>query len=126
MQAPLKALVVDDEPDVQWLFQQRFRKELRQGLLQLRFAFSGEEALSYLRTGGAADVILALSDINMPGMTGIELLRRIKREHPDLKVHMITAYGDERNYQMAMAYGADGYVTKPIDFEMLKKEIFGL
>ena len=113
-------LVVDDEQDVQWLFQQRFRREVKAGRLSLQFAFSAQEALDYLRQGGAAHVVAVLSDINMPGMTGLELLRQIKAAYPTLKVIMITAYGDDTNYQAALAYGADDYFTKPIDFSTLR------
>jgi len=118
-----KILIVDDEQDVEWLFRQRFRRELRRGELQLAFVLSGEEALRYLRDGGAASVVLVLSDINMPGMTGLELLKQIKAEHPELKVVMVTAYGDEHHHQTALSYGADDYFTKPIDFEALKERM---
>ncbi len=118
-----KILIVDDERDVEWLFRQRFRRELRRGELDFTFAFSGEEALRYLRSGRAAGVVLVLSDINMPGMTGLELLKHIKAEHPELKVVMITAYGDEHNHQTALSYGADDYFTKPIDFDVLKEQV---
>jgi CheY-like chemotaxis protein len=116
-------LVVDDEQDVQWLFRQRFRREVKAGQLSLQFAFSGKEALDYLQQGGAAHVVTVLSDINMPGMTGLELLQKIKTAYPDLKVIMITAYSDEYNYQTALASGADDYFTKPIDFSTLKRKI---
>lgn len=122
----LIALVVDDEEDVQWLFKQRFRKELRAGSVDFHFAFSGEEALNLLRTGLATDLMLILSDINMPGMTGLELLKNVKGQFPDLPVHMITAYGDEKNYRTAMDYGADGYMTKPLDFDHLKARVLSL
>ena len=119
-------LVVDDEEDIQWLFKQRFRKELKSGTIDFTFAFSGEQALTALRDGLATDVLLILSDINMPGMTGLELLKNVKKEYPGLPVHMITAYGDERNYRTAMEYGADGYMTKPLDFEHLKTQVLEL
>ncbi len=122
----MKLLVVDDEQDVQLLFQQRFRKETKAGQIEFQFAFSGEEALDLLEKQSLANHVLILSDINMPGMTGIELLRRIKEKFPHLKVILITAYGDEHNYQSAMAHGADGYTTKPINFEALKQTIFAL
>jgi CheY-like chemotaxis protein len=121
----MKLLVVDDEQDVQLLFQQRFRQELKAGRIEFQFAFSGEQALELLENRGA-DHVLILSDINMPGMTGIELLRRIKEKFPNLKVILITAYGDENNYHAAMASGADGYTTKPINFDALKQTIFAL
>lgn len=122
----LAILVVDDEQDIQWLFKQRFRKELKAGAINLHFAFSGEQALSALRDGLATDVMLILSDINMPGMTGLELLKKVKKQYPGLPVHMITAYGDEKNYRTAMEYGADGYMTKPLDFEHLKSKVLAL
>lgn len=123
---PINVLVVDDEADVRWLFEQRFRKEVRTGKVAFHFAFSAEEALAYLHTGGGADIILVLSDINMPGMTGLELLRQVKQEFPALDVVMITAYGDEQTYQAAMAYGARDFITKPIDFDVLKQKIMNL
>ena len=118
-------LVVDDEQDVQWLFKQRFRRELKAGRLSLHFALSGNEALDYLQQGGANHVVLVLSDINMPGMTGLELLRQIKIAYPGLKVIMLTAYSDESNYQTALDCGADDYFTKPIDFSTLRQKITG-
>ena len=92
---PMKIVVVDDEHDVQALFEQRFRREVRSGLIELNFAFSGEDALTLLENRGIADIILILSDINMPGMNGLELLKAIKARYPELKVYMVTAYGDE-------------------------------
>jgi CheY-like chemotaxis protein len=122
----MKVLVVDDEPDVELLFRQKFRREVRGGSLELHFARSGEEALTRLAEPEVADVVLILSDINMPGMHGLELLRRIKEQSPDLKVCMITAYDDSEKYETAMRHGADGYVTKPIDFERLRREVLRL
>ena len=121
---PLRALVVDDEPDVQLLFTQRFRREVRQGLVEFHFATSGPEALEALHDGGAADVVLVLSDINMPGMTGIELLRLIKREFPELRVMMVTAYDNAELQREAFEAGAEGYLTKPLDFSELKRDVF--
>jgi len=120
-----KVLVVDDEPDVKLLFEQKFRREVKEAKIEIIFAFSGEEALRRL-DGESADVVLILSDINMPGMSGLELLRIIKTTMPSQKVYMITAYNDETNYRKAVEYGADDYITKPIDFEPLKKKIFGV
>ncbi|OGC07934.1 Fis family transcriptional regulator [candidate division KSB1 bacterium RBG_16_48_16] len=120
----MKVLIVDDEIDVQFLFQQRFRREIRAGLLELLFALSGEAALDYLEQHGTRNLDRILSDINMPGMNGLELLKRIKERYGHLKVCMITAYGDERNYQTAFEYGCEDYFTKPIDFEGLKKKLF--
>ena len=122
----MKVMVVDDEPDVELLFRQRFKREIRDGALDLQFAHSGEEALARLAEPGAADVVLILSDINMPGMHGLELLRRLKEQSPEVKVCMITAYDDAEKYQAAMRYGADGYVTKPIDFNHLRRQVLGL
>ena len=123
MQTPIHVLIVDDEEDVQWLFKQRFRREIKAGRLVFHFAFSGEEALTYLRQEGAASVVLVLSDINMPGMTGLDLLRAIKQDFEGLPVHMITAYGNDETYRKALAYGADGYLTKPLDFSQLKQTL---
>ena len=122
-QKSLDVLVVDDEEDVQWLFKQQFRREIRSGQVAFHFALSGEEALNFMREGGGAHVVLVFSDINMPGMTGLELLKNLRNEYKDLPVHMITAYGDEVNYQTAMDYGAAGYMTKPIDFSELKSTV---
>jgi CheY-like chemotaxis protein len=116
-------LVVDDERDVELLFSQKFRKEIRSGEVQLNFAFNGEEALNYLQSLNPFDLVVVLSDINMPGMTGLELLKIIKTEYKDLRVMMITAYGDEKNYNSAISTGADDFLTKPVDFTMLKEKI---
>lgn len=118
-----KIMVVDDEADVELLFRQRFRREIRAGQAQLYFALSGEAALDYLQGGSAAEIVLLLSDINMPGMNGLELLKIIKEKHRYLKVFMITAYSDEYNYRIAMAQGADDYLTKPLDFVTLKQKM---
>lgn len=122
----LSVLVVDDEEDVQWLFKQQFRKEIRAGVLQFHFAFSGEEAYSFMQSGGDAHIVLVFSDINMPGMTGLDLLKKLREHYDDLPIHMITAYGDDNNYNQAMQYGASGYLTKPIDFSVLKSMIMDL
>jgi two-component system chemotaxis response regulator CheY len=119
-------LVVDDEKDVQVLFEQRFRKERRSGEMQFVFAFSGEEALHYLNSHHHEhEAVLILSDINMPGMNGLELLRHIKEKHkePPPVVMMITAYGDADNYNTAMRLGADDFLTKPLDFSTLKDKL---
>ncbi len=122
----LKIMVVDDEKDVEMLFRQRFRREMRQGEIELLFAFSGEEALEVLAAQGKTDVVLVLSDINMPGMTGLELLRRIKSEPPPVPVCMMTAYGNDDYRQRAEEHQCDGYLTKPIDFRALKARIHEL
>jgi two-component system, response regulator, stage 0 sporulation protein F len=119
----MKIVVVDDERDVQALFEQRFRREIRLGLLELHFAFSGEDALTLLEDRGIADIVLILSDINMPGMNGLELLKIVKERYPQLKVYMITAYGDAESHQRAVEYGCDDYLTKPIDFKVLKSRM---
>ncbi|MBU1369037.1 MAG: response regulator [Bacteroidetes bacterium] len=119
----MKFLVVDDEKDVEMLFRQKFRKELRSGLLELEFALSGQEALEMLRSRRPPDVMYIFSDINMPGMTGLELLEIVKTEFPQIKVSMISAYGDTENYDRAISSGAKEFFTKPIDFETLKREI---
>lgn len=119
-------LVVDDEADIPTLYQQRFRKEIRSGKWHLDFAYSGSEALDLCKKLGE-DVALILSDINMPGMNGLEMLKRLRNDFPGNRpiVIMVTAYGDEKNYKMAMDYGADGFITKPVDFEELKKQMEG-
>lgn len=123
----MKILVVDDEKDVQVLFEQRFRKEMRNGEMNFAFAFSGEEALQYLENY-EHEAVLILSDINMPGMSGLELLRHIKQKHhePPPVVMMITAYGDADNYNTAMNLGADDFLTKPLDFLQLKEKLKAL
>ncbi len=120
----MKILVVDDEQDVKTLFEQRFRKEMRNAEVEFAFAFSGEEALQYLNKYDH-EAVLILSDINMPGMSGLELLRHIKEKHhePPPVVMMITAYGDAENYNAAMKLGADDFLTKPVDFISLKEKL---
>lgn len=120
----MKILVVDDEQDVKVLFQQRFRKEIRKEELEFVFAFSGEEALETLGRM-EQEAILILSDINMPGMSGLELLETIKKNYlaPPPVVMMVTAYGDEENYNTAKRLGADDFLTKPIDFKLLKEKL---
>jgi CheY-like chemotaxis protein len=120
----MKILVVDDEKDVQVLFEQRFRKEIRDKEMEFVFAYSGEEALQYLN-GHDHEAVLILSDINMPGMSGLELLKHIKEKysHPPPVVMMITAYGDPENYKMAMQLGADDFLTKPLEFSLLKDKL---
>jgi CheY-like chemotaxis protein len=116
-------LVVDDEPDVTEMFRQRFRREARQGTYVLHFAASGEEALDKLANGVRPELIVILSDINMPGMDGLSLLREIKTRRPDLPVMMVTAYGDEERRRQAEASGALQFLTKPVDFDLLKEEL---
>ena len=116
-------LVVDDEQDVAELFRQRFRRETRQGLYVLHFAFSAEEALARLAEEIEPQLIVILSDINMPGMDGLALLREIKKLYSDLPVMMVTAYGDEERRRRASEYGAAEYITKPVDFDFLKAQL---
>jgi CheY-like chemotaxis protein len=120
----MNILVVDDERDVQVLFEQRFRKEIKNKEIMFAFAFSGEEALQYLNNTNHGAVLI-LSDINMPGMSGLDLLRHIKEKYitPPPLVMMITAYGDAENYNMAMRLGADDFLTKPLEFSILKEKL---
>ena len=122
----MKILIVDDERDVETLFRQKFRKEIRSSKLELEFAFSGQDALDLLQHQQPPEVVYVFSDINMPGMTGLELLEHIKKQFPTIKVSMISAYGDTENYNKAMNSGAKEFFTKPIDFDSLKKEIGSL
>lgn len=123
----MQILVVDDEQDVEVLFRQRFRKEIRNGDLDFRFAFSGEEALRAMHAL-EQQAVLILSDINMPGMTGLELLQKIRSEYdnPPPVVMMVTAYGDEQNRSTATRLGADDFLTKPLDFNLLKNKLNAL
>ena len=116
-------LVVDDEPDVADLFRQRFRREARNGTYVMHFANSGKEALDKLGTGIEPQLIVILSDINMPVMDGLELLRQIKTQRPDLPVMMVTAYGDDERRRLAGEYGAAKFITKSIDFDCLKTQL---
>jgi two-component system chemotaxis response regulator CheY len=120
----MKILVVDDEQDVKMLFEQRFRREMKNGEIEFAFAHSGEDALVFMQAH-KQEAVLILSDINMPGMSGLELLKRIKKEYekPPPVVMMITAYGDEENYTTAKQYGADDFLTKPVDFTVLKDKL---
>ena len=117
----MKVLVVDDEVDVKTLFEQRFRKEIKNKEIELEFAFSGEEAIEFMNAH-EHEAVLILSDINMPGMSGLVLLKHIKEkfEKPPPIVMMITAYSDDENYNEAMKLGADDFLTKPVDFTDLK------
>jgi len=119
----MKFLVVDDERDVEMLFRQKFRKEIRSGLIELEFAFSGQDALDRLLNTQPPDVMYIFSDINMPGMSGLEMLEKIKSQFPQIQVSMISAYGDDDNYNRAINSGAKEFFTKPIDFSSLKMEI---
>jgi len=116
-------LVVDDEPDVAEMFRQRFRHEARQGTYVMHFAASGEEALDRLADGVRPELIVILSDINMPGMDGLQLLGEIKQRFPDLPVMMVTAYGDDERRRRAGELGAAEFLTKPVDFDRLKAQL---
>lgn len=119
----MKFLVVDDEQDVETLFRQRFRREIRSGTLELVFAFSGQEALDIIKSTDPPDIVYIFSDINMPGMSGFELLEKVKLDYPYIHVSMISAYGDTENYQKAKEIGAKEFFTKPIDFKNLREEL---
>ena len=123
----MRILVVDDETDVRDLFEQRFRREIRSGELHFSFAFSGEEALEFMRKHHS-EVLIILSDINMPGMSGLELLGHVKEEFemPPTTMMMITAYGDDDSYRQAMQLGANDFLTKPVDFAVLKTKLLKL
>ena len=116
-------LVVDDEPDVETMFRQQFRREVRQGLCTLEFALSGSAALDKLSTWIGEQIILLVSDINMPGMSGLELLPMVKARRPDLPVFMISAYGDKDTIATAVERGANKFLTKPVDFPQLKLDV---
>ncbi len=119
----MKILVVDDERHIKRLFEQRFRREVKSGDIELYFAYSGQEALDFLKDGEATDITLLLSDINMPNMNGLELLKQVRENHTQLMVYMITAYGDEANRKLAIELGADDYIVKPLDFQTLKDKL---
>jgi len=116
-------LVVDDEPDVALLFRQRFRREVREGIYVMHFANSGEMALEQLGGGIEPTLIVILSDINMPGMDGLQLLEAIKQRFPDMPVMMVTAYGDDERRRRASELGASEFLTKPVDFDALKAQL---
>jgi CheY-like chemotaxis protein len=118
-------LVVDDEPDVEMLFRQQFRRDLRAGRFTMEFAVSADKALRRISEVTDELLILILSDINMPGMSGLELLPKAKAVRPDVPVIMITAYGDDNTRRKALEGGAEALLTKPIDFVALRIEIDG-
>ena len=116
-------LVVDDEPDVEALFRQQFRRDLRAQRFAMDFAMSAADALARIAGSIGQSLILVLSDINMPGMTGLEMLPKVREMRPDVPVIMITAYGDAETRRKAIQSGASGLLTKPIDFALLRHEI---
>jgi CheY-like chemotaxis protein len=122
----VRVLVVDDEPDVEVLFRQQFRREVRQGLYTLDFALSGAAALDTLDGRVGEEIILLVSDINMPGMSGLELLPEVKARRPELPVFMISAYGDAERVAMALDRGANKFLTKPVDFPQLKQDVMAV
>ena len=119
----LLILVVDDEPDVEMLFRQQFRRDLREGRFAMDFAQSAPAALQRISEAAEAKIILILSDINMPGMSGLELLPKAKAVRPDVPIIMITAYGDAETKRKALENGAEALLTKPIDFGTLRSQI---
>ena len=118
-----RILMVDDEPDAQDLFRQNFRREIRKGVYTFDFSMSGAAALEVLKEQKPPEVVLVLSDINMPGMSGIELLAEIRKAWPDVVVFMITAYGDNATEVKARDLGAEQFLTKPVDFGRLKEDL---
>lgn len=122
----LKILIVDDEQDVEIMFKQQFRKQIKAGEVELHFAFSAPDAIAYMDTLKPFDLVMLLSDINMPGMTGLQLLEEVKKVYPHLRVVMITAYGNPHYINESQRLGADGYLTKPVDFNELKNRILEL
>ena len=119
----VSVLIVDDEADVAELFRQRFRREVRQGVCVLHFADSAENALERLADGISPQLIVILSDINMPGMDGLALLREIKERWPEYPVIMVTAYGDDERRRRAREFGAAEFFSKPVDFDFLKQQL---
>jgi CheY-like chemotaxis protein len=118
-----RILMVDDEPDAQELFRQHFRREIRNGVYSFDFALSGEAALEVMKGREPPEVVLVLSDINMPGMSGIELLAEIRKTWPGIGVFMITAYGDTATETRARDLGAENFLTKPLDFNRLRQDL---
>jgi CheY-like chemotaxis protein len=119
----LLVLVVDDEPDIEVLFRQQFRRDLHAGRFTMEFAQSGPAALERITSAEAASLILILSDINMPGMSGLELLPKARAARPDVPIIVITAYGDAETKRKALEGGAETLLTKPVDFVLLRNEI---
>jgi DNA-binding NtrC family response regulator len=122
----IRVLVVDDEPDVEALFRQQFRREVREGLYTLDFALSAGAALAILDDAIGEEIILLVSDLHMPGMSGLDLIPEVKVRRPNLPVFMISDYGDTERVKTALARGADGFLTKPVDFPKLKQDIMAV
>ncbi len=122
----MKLLIVDDESDAMFLFQQKFRKEIKEGKMQMYFALNGSAALELLEAAENCTDYYILTDINMPEMSGLELLEAVKIKYPKLKVIIVTAYGDEQNLNKAKKLGAEAYFTKPIQFNLLKTKLYKL
>jgi DNA-binding NtrC family response regulator len=121
-----RVLVVDDEPDAEPLFRQQFRREVREGLYRLDFALSGQTALHMLDGPAGDEIILPLLDINMPGMSGLDLLPKIKGRKPGLPVFVISVYGDADTVTTTRKRGADEFLTKPVDFAKLRRDIMAV
>ena len=119
----IRVLLVDDEPDAQELFRQNFRREIRKGIYSFDFAQSGKQALDILTNGTPPEILIVLSDVNMPGMSGMELLEEVRKTWPDVGVFMITAYGDQATESRAKALGASSFFSKPVDFIRLKDDL---
>lgn len=119
----LKILLVDDEKDTEMLFKHVFKNEIKNNDFEFHFALNADEALKYIFLLNPFDVVLVLSDINMPGMNGLDLLKEIKKIFPSMKVIMVTAYDNETNYNLAIQNGADGFMAKPVDFNLLRAKI---
>lgn len=122
----MRILVVDDEPDTESLFSQRFRKELRDGSVEFQFAQSAEAALDLLERGASPDVALILSDINLPGASGMDLLMKMKELYTETTVYMIEPCEDDGRRAAAETSGAGGYVSKPLDFDQLRRDVLHL
>src|SRR4051812_14677216 len=120
----MKILFVDDETDVKDLYLQRFRKEIKAGMIEPLFAFSGKDAIELMSQLDPMDIVLLFSDINMPGMSGFELLALVKEKFPFLHVWMVSAYGDQGNMQKAFKMGVQEFFTKPINFDLMREKIF--
>lgn len=122
----LKVLVVDDEVDISLLFRHKFKNELKSGAIDLYFSQSGPEALGFLENETNPEIDLILTDINMPGMSGLDLTKMLKANYPDKLVYIITAYAESLNYEIGREYGADEFLTKPLEFSILREKMTNL